>query len=280
LLGLAFGIILSRTFVRPDGPIEELDKAIAKREFVPHLQPVFDLKSNTIVGCEILARWPQPDGTILPPSRFIPLAEASGRIEALTWLLLSQGLAALRPLLRSDKSFCVSVNVAPSHFMSPHFVEDLQAVVRNHSVARRQVVVEITEREPFADLNSAKAAAARLRGAGFRLAIDDVGVGHSGLSHLQSLGANILKIDKFFVDSIDLDPTARSIVEVLVRLARQLGMSVVAEGIESRAQVEALLACGVAQGQGFHLLAPLSVEAFIELTKGHGAPAPARSSAA
>ncbi|MEX1181199.1 MAG: EAL domain-containing protein [Cucumibacter sp.] len=282
-LGFAFGLLLARALSRPESPVADLDRAIAAREFKPYLQPTFDLATGAITGCEILARWVKADGSVLAPARFINLAEESGRIAAMTWQLLSQALADLRAELRRDKLFKLSVNIAPSHFIAPGFVNDLRRVVSAARVAHRQIVVELTEREVYEDLEKAAAVVAELRSYGFRVAIDDVGIGNSGLSQLQRLGADILKIDKFFVDAINRDATARSIVEMLVRLADKLNMSSVAEGVEDAVQVEALRQCGVSIGQGYYLSPPVPPAAFLELletVRHDNAPAKTQVSAA
>ena len=127
----------------------------------------------------------------------------------------------------------------------------------------RQIVLEITERDELQDLGKAAETVKELRAFGFKVAIDDVGVGHSGLSHLKALGANTMKIDKFFVDSIN-DESTHHIVETLVRLAKDLQMSVVAEGIETEQQMQSLLACGVQEGQGYLVSPPLPPAKFME----------------
>jgi EAL domain-containing protein (putative c-di-GMP-specific phosphodiesterase class I) len=127
----------------------------------------------------------------------------------------------------------------------------------------------VTERAELPDLNKAAGVVKQLRELGFRVAIDDVGVGHSGLSRMKGLGANTIKIDKFFVDSITEDGTAATIVGMLVRLARDLHMTVIAEGIETHEQNQALLACGVEEGQGFLVSRPLPFEKFEEFLDRH-----------
>jgi sensor c-di-GMP phosphodiesterase-like protein len=265
LVGLAFGILLARLFVRPPGPLAEFDKALANHEFRPFLQPVVNLHTGAIIGCEALARWVRADGSVLPPSRFIGLAEATGRIEPLTRQIVSAALNGLRPVLQSDKTFKVSFNIAPQHLLAPGFVADLRGIVSAARISFRQVVLEVTEREAFHDLARATAVVAELREFGFGVALDDVGIGHSGLSYIQQLRASTLKIDKFFVDSIDRDPAAKAVVEMVVRLARELKMNVVAEGIEDRAQIAALIACGIEQGQGYLVSPPVPVDAFLGL---------------
>ena len=126
-------------------------------------------------------------------------------------------------------------------------------------------MVEVTERDELDDLGRAAAVVRELRDYGFRVAIDDVGVGHSGLSRLKGLGANTIKIDKFFVDTITVDASTTTIVEMLVALARDFHMTVVAEGVETEEQAHALISCGVEEGQGYLVAAPLPFAKFNEL---------------
>jgi sensor c-di-GMP phosphodiesterase-like protein len=263
-LGLAFGLLLTKATARQD-PIADIDRGLARHQFKPFYQPTFDLRTGAIRGCEILARWIHEDGTVTPPMNFIPLAESSGRIEAMTWLILGTALKELYPRLREDKLFKLSVNVAPRHFLSAGFVETLRRVVVAARVSARQIVLEVTERNELPDLDQAAAVVKELRDLGFRVAMDDVGVGHSGLSQIKGLGVNTIKIDKFFVDTITEDGSAIAIVEMLVRLARDLGMTVIAEGIETPEQVRALIACGVEEGQGYIVSPPLPFAKFDEL---------------
>lgn len=261
-LGLVLGGIGSRALWTPQNPLVELDRAIASGRFRPFIQPVYNLATDQIVGGEILARWIRADGELVPPSRFIPLAEESGRIEAITWQLLSTALSELGNELSADKTLSLAINIAPTHFGAPDFVEKLREVVHTAGVSYRQISLEITERQPFTDLDAAAERVAELQNLGFRVAIDDVGIGHSGLSHLQQLRANTLKIDKFFVDSVSSDPTAQSIIEMLVRLASRLNMQIVAEGIEEMAQAEALQSFGVSLGQGYLMGRPMPIAAY------------------
>jgi len=276
LLGLAFGLLLSRVVGRADNPVAELDRALAAAEFKPYLQPIFDLRTRAIVGCEALARWVRADGSVLPPARFIQLAETSGRIAPMTWQILAAALDGLRPVLRSNKQFRLSLNVVARHLVSADFTDDLRRIVLAARVSPRQIVLEITERQQVEDLTRAAEAIRRLREHGFKVAIDDVGIGHSGLSQIQTLGADILKIDKFFIDSVCRDATAAAVIEMLVRLARELHMGIVAEGIETEEQVAGLLACGVPQGQGYVVSPPLSVANFVRFLERMSA-APERS---
>ena len=261
-LGAVFGLLLTRATARLEGPVADIDRGLARREFKPFYQPIFDLRTDAILGCEVLARWVREDGSIIAPMNFIPLAESSGRIEPMTWQILETALAELYPRLREDKQFKVSVNVMPRHLLSDGFIETLRRVVLDARVSARQIVLEVTERDELPDLARAAAVVKELRQLGFRVAIDDVGVGHSGLSQLKGLGANTIKIDKFFIDTITEDGSTATIVETLARLARDLHMTVVAEGIETIEQVNALIRCGVEEGQGYIVSPPLPIGKF------------------
>jgi c-di-GMP phosphodiesterase len=266
-LGLAFGLLLTRATARLEGPIADIDRGLARREFKPFYQPTFELRTGTILGCEVLARWIAANGAIISPMSFIPLAESSGRIEPMTWQLLETALEELHPRLREHKQFKLSINVSPRHLLSEGFIERLRRTVVGARVSARQIVLEITERNELPDLAMAAAVVRQLRDLGFRVAMDDVGVGHSGLSQMKGLGANTIKIDKFFVDTITQDGSAATIIEMLTRLARDLQMTVIAEGIETAEQVQALVNCGVEEGQGYIVSPPLPFVKFDELLK-------------
>lgn len=263
-LGAIFGVLLARSR-RTEGPVADLDRALAAGEFKPYYQPIFELGTGRITGCEVLARWVRRDGTVVPPMNFIPLAESSGRIQAMTWQILEAALSDLRTILKTDKTFKMSVNVVPKHLMSAGFLETLRRTVLAAGVSARQIMLEVTERDELDDLAHAATVVAELRDHGFRVAIDDVGVGHSGLSRLKGLGASAIKIDKFFVDTITVDASTTTIVEMLVTLAKDLRMTVVAEGIETEQQRRALIASGVEEGQGYLVAPPLPLANFRDL---------------
>jgi sensor c-di-GMP phosphodiesterase-like protein len=264
-IGLAFGMMAIKISRQSAGPIAEIDDALARDEFVPFVQPIFSLTTGKILGGEVLARWRRPDGSMVSPDRFIPTAEQSGRIALLTWQLMKSTLTELRDHLSADRHFKIAFNISPAHLLSEDFIDDLRQVAKSAGVSPRQIVLEITERQEFTDMPKANAVLAKLRDRGFRIAFDDVGTGHNGLSYLQKLGADIVKIDKFFVDSIAISRAARVLVEMLVNVSRELNMTTVAEGIETAEQAALLKGCGVDQGQGYLMSRPLPVRAFLDL---------------
>jgi sensor c-di-GMP phosphodiesterase-like protein len=262
LLGAAFGVLLARSVFAPMTPLRELDRGLSAREFEPFFQPVFDIATGEIRSAEVLARWVRADGTVVSPAGFIELAEQTGRVRALTWQILEKALSEAGELLQANRDFHLSFNATPDHFVSGEFVSRLVQTVTAAKFPPSQIGIEITERQGFDDPVKAAEVVADLKRRGFRVAIDDVGIGHSGLSQIQLLGADTIKIDKFFVDSISLDTSLNIVVEMLVKLARDKGMATIAEGIETEAQAAALGACGVTLGQGYLVAKPMKFSDF------------------
>jgi len=224
-LGLICAFLVRSLLNRPADPVAEIDRALDRAEFRPYFQPIFSLKTREIVGCEILARWVRKDGGLVLPYHFIPVAERSGRIVRLTYQILAEALDQLRPWMKQNRTFKVAVNIGATHLLSQGFVDEFRSVVADGKVSLRQIVIEVTERDAIPDLKQAAGVVRELRTLGFKIAIDDAGTGHSGLSYIQSLGATTIKIDKFFVDSIGRDPAAKAIIGMLVRLAAELNMT-------------------------------------------------------
>ena len=263
VLGLLLGWMALVKLAQPRSLYRRMKDALRRREFVPFMQPTFSVEGRRIIGCEVLARWVQADGTIVPPHKFIPFAEDNGLIVPMTRMIIRAALEQLREQMKADKDFKVAFNVVPSDLLSDRFEKDLVQIVQEVGVARRQIVIEITERQEFADQEKARSAIARLRELGFRVALDDTGVGHNGLSNVHLLGADIIKIDKIFVDRVGVDASATTIVQMLVRLARELGMRTVAEGIETEEQLAHLVRCDVDEGQGYLISRPVPVGEFL-----------------
>jgi c-di-GMP phosphodiesterase len=264
-IGFAIGLLATTIAVQSAGPVAEIDAALSRKEFVPYVQPIFSLATQRIVGVEVLARWRRADGTLIPPDRFIKTAETSGRIVPVTWQLATSALAGLKHQLATDRQFKVAFNVAPSHLLSSGFVRDFRRIALESRVSPHQIVIEITERQEISDIHRAAQVLEQLRHRGFRIAFDDVGTGHNGLSYLQKLPADIIKIDKFLVDSIATSHSAKVLVGMLVNAARALKMTTVAEGIETAEQASVLLQYGVDQGQGYLKSRPLPIPAFLTL---------------
>jgi len=262
LAGMSVSLGLWLITARKYGPAWALHEAIADDEIRPYFQPVFSLSTRQIVGCEVLVRWVKNGKVIHAPDSFIPQAERDGSIKDLTEHLIASALRKLVVQMQSAQDFKVAFNVAPQHFLDKAFTDWLINVVRELGVSAKQIVLELTERQSL-DAASARRAVQYAQAAGFQVALDDTGVGHNGLANVQELGTDIIKIDKKFVDLVGVDDTATAIVTMLVGLARRLGLTTVAEGIEKESQLEELVKCGVDQGQGYLVARPMPGDDFL-----------------
>jgi c-di-GMP phosphodiesterase len=272
-LGVFCGLLASalavRELRRPASPRQMLERALSNGEIRPFAQATFDIASCRITGCEILMRWIKPTGELVPPSSFIPLAEATDMIRAMTHRIIEETLTAFSAHLAANSQFAVAFNVVPAHFVARDFADELLKLTHAAKVAPKQVVLEITERQSFEDAHQMKAAVDTLQRHGFKVALDDMGTGHNGLSHVQDLGVDVIKIDKKFVDFVGHDPAADAIVELLVGLAKKLGLKTVAEGIEREEQRLALQQAGVTSGQGYLVGKPQPLPEFLRVVGSH-----------
>jgi EAL domain-containing protein (putative c-di-GMP-specific phosphodiesterase class I) len=246
-------------------PIAEIEAALVADEFVPYYQPILDTKTGKLLGAEVLVRWRKPDGTIVAPGAFIPMVETSGFILDLTRSLMRQVRNEIGPVVAERPHMYVTFNIAPRHFNDSVVLNDVGAIFEGSPVRLSQIVLEITERFEIENLTATRRVIAALQGLGCRVALDDVGTGHSGLTYILKLGVDIIKIDRVFVEAIKTEHQAQAIVETLVTLARNLRMQIVAEGVERIDQVEYLREHGINAAQGYLFAPPLPGSAFIKL---------------
>jgi sensor c-di-GMP phosphodiesterase-like protein len=238
-------------------PIVEMERALDANEFVPYYQPLVDLRNGAIVGAEVLMRWRKSDGTIVPPAVFIPLAESSGLIMDMTRAIMRAARDEFAPALGPRPGVKIGFNLTAKHFSNEAVVEEVREIFADSPIRFSQVVLEITEREPLEDLDTAWHVIAALQQLGCTVAIDDVGTGHGGLSYLLKLGANCIKIDKLFIDAIGTERHSTPIIEMLVELANRMRMEIYAEGVESFDQVKYLRERGIFLAQGYAFAPPL-----------------------
>lgn len=243
---------------------QELAHAIADDALMLHYQPIVHLQTGAIAGFEALVRWQHPSHGWLPPLDFVPLAERSGLIGAMTrWCLTraardAERFAALCP---SGAAPHIAVNVSGHDLVDPGFSPALEQLLAAHPVAAPLLKIEVTE-SVFADNpETARTCLERCRALGIGVAIDDFGTGYSSLSQLHSLPITALKIDRSFVIRLDTDASARKIVQTILRLAADLEIHTVAEGIEDEPAMRELAAMGTTFGQGYHFSRPLPFEA-------------------
>ncbi|MDP9435761.1 MAG: EAL domain-containing protein [Actinomycetota bacterium] len=233
----------------------ELRSAAQHDQLVLHFQPKSDVRSGRLVGFEALLRWQHPTRGLVPPDVFIPLAEHTGLIDALTPWVLERALSACASWPRRDLS--VAVNVSVRNLADPEFPDVVAGLVARAGVAPQRVVLEITETALMADPEKAMAVLSRLKQVGVRLSIDDYGSGYSSLSYLQQLPVDELKIDRVFVRHIAVEERDRAIVRSTVELGKSLGLNVVAEGVEDPGAWDALAGLACDQLQGYFLCRPM-----------------------
>jgi sensor c-di-GMP phosphodiesterase-like protein len=263
-LSCVFAVLTRR---RAHDPIAELRAALKAGEFVPYYQPIVDIRSGQLRGAEVLVRRRKPDGSLEFPSSFIPLAESSGLIRDLTRDLMRQVCREAGGALGSRPSLKISFNLSAKQFHDDAIIKDVRNIFLNSEIQLSQVVLELTERDSIENFGEVRQVMAALQTLGVRIAIDDVGTGHSGLSYMLKLGVDIIKIDKMFVDAIGTDRNSTTIVETLVDLAHNMRMDVVAEGVENFEQVMHLREVGIRSAQGYVFAPPLPGGAFLQLVQ-------------
>jgi len=248
-------------------PIAEIERAMEAGEFVPYYQPIVDIRSGQLRGAEVLVRWKKPDGTLVPPGSFVPLVESSGLINKMTRDLMRRVSTEAGAAIGQRPALRVAFNFTGRLFSDENIVNDVRKIFANSPIKLSQVVLELTERDPIENFTATRQSIAALQGLGVRIAIDDVGTGHSGLSYMLKLGVDIIKIDKMFIDAIGTDRNSTTIVETLVDLAHNMRMDVVAEGVENFEQVMCLRELGVRSAQGYVFAPPLPGSAFLQLVE-------------
>ncbi|MGQ9369750.1 bifunctional diguanylate cyclase/phosphodiesterase [Azospirillum sp. ST 5-10] len=242
-----------------------LRRAIENGEMELHYQPQIRIDGRRLVGCEALVRWREPDGRLIPPSQFIPIAEETGLILALgDWVLdeACRRAAALPPPDGSDGAFRMAVNLSVVQLRRPGLWQRVADTLGRHGLPAERLELEVTESMLMEESGTVTDTLARLREMGVALAIDDFGTGYSSLGYLRRFHADKLKIDRSFVDGLCTGPDGGVIVAAIVSMARSLGMETLAEGVETAEQFDALAAMGCEQVQGFLVGRPMPFAEF------------------
>jgi EAL domain-containing protein (putative c-di-GMP-specific phosphodiesterase class I) len=233
----------------------DLRRALELGEFRVHYQPIVSLQSGQIVGFEALSRWQRPEG-LLSPAHFIQIAEQTGIILPMNRQLLREACLQLRAWhlqFPSDPPLTMSVNITPKEFAQPDLADQIGAILVEVGIDPSSINVEITETIAMADPQRSSLLLSELKALGVHMSIDDFGTGYSSLSRLQGFPVDTLKIDRTFIAKIDTDRETRKIVRIIIMLAHNLGLKVVAEGAETAEQVSLLkqLKCELVQGYFF-----------------------------
>lgn len=241
--------------------------AIEQNELLLHFQPLVEMASNKVIGAEVLLRWQHPQRGMVMPDNFIPIAEETGQILALgEWVLRH---AAIQFKAWQDSGLDMSekflaVNVSPRQFRQSNFVESIVQILAETKYPAQALKLEITEGVVMADIEDSIQKMQALKAHGIAFAIDDFGTGHSSLAYIKRLPLDVLKIDKSFVLNVADDPNDMTIVETIISMAQHLGLDVVAEGVETKEDLEFLKSHGCGCYQGYYFSRPVAAEAFVE----------------
>ncbi|HEY5798776.1 MAG TPA: EAL domain-containing protein, partial [Burkholderiaceae bacterium] len=244
----------------------DLRLALEQQQFVVHYQPQVALDSGSIVGMEALIRWNHPQLGMVPPARFISLAEETGQILAIgEWVLRTACLQCKAWQDAGQRPLRVAVNLSPRQFAQQNLVQSIAAVLEETGLPPHCLELELTETVVMTDVEHAVATLGDLKALGVKLSIDDFGTGYSSLSYLKRFPIDVLKIDRSFVRDITVDPDDAAIAVLIIALAHSLKLQVIAEGVETRAQLDFLREHGCDQMQGFYFSKPVPASEFEEL---------------
>ena len=243
----------------------ELRQAVGRGEdFLVYYQPVVALETGLLAGFEALVRMRRPDGSLVPPIEFIPLAEETGLIvEIGNWVLAEacRQMHEWQQRYPDHPPMQISVNLAGRQFTEPDLIQQIETVLAKTGLDTANFKLEVTETVLMEHADAAMVVLEKLRAMGIKLLMDDFGTGYSSLSYLHRFPIDTLKIDASFVGRMDVDRKNAEIIETIVALARTLNMDLIAEGVENARQLELLRALKVEYGQGYHFAKPLDAEA-------------------
>jgi EAL domain-containing protein (putative c-di-GMP-specific phosphodiesterase class I)/GGDEF domain-containing protein len=238
----------------------DLEQAVRGGELEVYFQPKLDLKNGKIGGVEALLRWRTKSGRFVPPDDFIPLAERSGSIVSMTWLVFDRVASAAQQWSTFGDEFSVAVNIAPQVLINGGFSTRLRELRSRLDRRNVRLIIELTEDSLVHSGDAALDTLASLRELGVGLAIDDFGKGYSSLSYLKQIPATEIKIDKRFIGAIAIDDKDRQIVKAVIELGHALGMRVVAEGVDNAESLAVVEELGCEMAQGFFIARPMRAD--------------------
>jgi diguanylate cyclase (GGDEF)-like protein/PAS domain S-box-containing protein len=263
-----FKAIMNAKAVERQSLESSLRRAFEREEFLLHYQPRINLETGEITGVEALIRWQRPDRGLVPPSQFVAIAEDCGLILPIgRWVLGEACRQALDWQSAGPLRLPIAVNVSACEFRQPGFVDGVRTVLLDTGLEARYLELELTERVLMEHAESTTSVLQELKRMGVRLAVDDFGTGYSSLSYLVQFPFDILKIDQSFVQKITTNSDNSTIVSAIIGMGKNLGLKVVAEGVEAREQSAYLLTQGCAEGQGYLFCPPLAAVEFTSLLR-------------
>ena len=242
-----------------------LRRAVEQEQWMLHYQPLIDLTSAGMIGVEALIRWPEPNGGLVPPGDFIPLAEEMGLIEAIGAWVIDEVCRQDRVWREQGLELDISFNLSPRQLWQDDIADRIVTPILGSGMDPTRVTVEITESTAMTNPDRTLGILHELHARGLKLAIDDFGTGYSSLARLRYMPVDVLKIDRSFVRELDRDEQNASMVSAMVALASNLGMIPLAEGIETEAEWHALMARGCERGQGFFFSRPVPADEIVAI---------------
>jgi EAL domain-containing protein (putative c-di-GMP-specific phosphodiesterase class I) len=244
--------------------VEEIGQGLRNDEFEPFFQPKVLLANRSIKGAEALARWRHPQKGIISPYAFIGLLEDRNQVDELTWIMLRKSVAFCKEWrAKSDRDVNVSVNVSVKSLADVHFADRVHELVHLENLDSRNIILEVTESAATTDISHALENLSRLRMRGFGLSIDDYGTGYSSLQQLTRIAFTEIKIDQSFVANAAAQQSARIILESSLDMAKKLGISTVAEGVETQDQWDLVRELGCELAQGYFIAKPVAASEFL-----------------
>jgi diguanylate cyclase (GGDEF)-like protein/PAS domain S-box-containing protein len=245
----------------------KLKRALENGEFQLQYQPAVDVKNGHIIGMEVLVRWKSPEG-LVPPGKFIPVAEESGLIVDIGRWVLKAACAQLRAWQKEGlPPLRLAANLSPPQVKQSNLLEMISEILRETGLGADHLELEITENTIMERSSDTIATLRRLEELGVHLSVDHFGTGYSSLAYLKQFPVHRLKIDKSFIADITVDSDNAAIVSAMIAMAKNLGLGVIAEGVETKAQLEFLRAAGCDTYQGYYFSVPLPANAFAELVR-------------
>jgi EAL domain-containing protein (putative c-di-GMP-specific phosphodiesterase class I) len=238
----------------------DLRRAMARGEFIVYYQPIVTLAERRIVAFEALLRWMHPEKGLLSPDSFLSVVEDTGMLANLSWWVLEEACRQAREwrgTFSDGSPLGISVNVSASMFRAENSVQRVEKIVEDSGIAPQDLSLEVTERDCMDNEEATQSVLSELQKIGVKIHMDDFGTGYSSLSYLQRCAYDTLKIDRSFVQSLESEHQSQAIIKTIVGLGRMLDINVVAEGVESRGQLEALLSLECPEAQGFWFSRPV-----------------------